>query len=119
MNINLHTGEGLDITFIDEHMERLCVDEKYMVKTLGKLCAKKLRTRLNELSVAANLNELVTGRPHPLYGKFEGCVGLELHGGYRLVVRPDHTPVPTLKDGGLDRKSVTCVIVIYVGDYHD
>lgn len=109
----------MDIVFEDKDVERLCSDEKHMMKMLGKACAKKLQTRLNELCVAANLDEVVSGRPHPLRGDFEGCFGLDLKGGNRLVIRPNHSPPPLLEDGGLDRKSVTSVCVVFVGDYHD
>lgn len=109
----------MDIVFDDKDVERLCSEEKHMMKKLGKACAKKLQIRLNELYVAANLEEVVSGRPHPLHGDFEGCFGLDLKGGNRLVIRPNHSPPPLLEDGGLDRKSVTSVCVVFVGDYHD
>lgn len=109
----------MDIVFKDKDVGRLCSDEKHMVKKLGKPCAKKLQTRLSELCVAANLSEVVSGRPHPLQDDFEGCFGLELAGGNRLVIRPNHSPPPLLEDGGLDRKLVTSVCVVFVGDYHD
>lgn len=109
----------MDIAFKDKDVERLCSDEKHMTKKLGKSSAKKLRTRLTELCVAANLDEVVSGRPHLLYNDFEGCIGLELAGGMRLVIEPNHSPLPLLDDGGLDRKLITSVCVVFVGDYHD
>jgi len=115
----LSQGGVLDIGFKDKDVERLCSDVKHMTKKLGKPSAKKLRTRLNELWVAANLSEVVSGRPHPLHNEFEGCFGLELAGGMRLVIEPNHSPLPLLDDGGLDRKLITSVCVVFVGDYHD
>jgi len=41
-----------------------------------------------------------------------------LHANWRLVFRPNHNPLPQLKDGGLDLSAVTSIELIEVVDYH-
>jgi proteic killer suppression protein len=56
---------------------------------------------------------------HQLTGDRAGQFALKLDGAYRLIVRPDHDPVPVLDDGGIDESQVTGVLVIEVVNYHD
>lgn len=109
----------MDIQFSDRQVRKLCEDASVARKKLGAEVAKKLQIRLNELRVAAHLDELVTGRPHPLKGDLRGCFGITLHGGVRLVIRPAHDPLPLRPGGDLDRRSVTAVTIESIGDYHD
>ena len=88
-----------------------------MGKELGAKSARKLRARLADLRAAANVSQVKRGRPHPLKGKFDGC--LDLDSGHRLVIRPVDNPPPTRPDGGLDWSQVEAVLVTYIGDYHD
>ena len=47
-------------------------------------------------------------------GQFHIVVG----GGLRLYFEPDHSPLPTVNDGGLDRKKVTAIKILEVDDKH-
>ncbi len=38
--------------------------------------------------------------------------------GLRLYFEPDHSPLPTVDDGGLDRKKVTAIRILEVDDKH-
>lgn len=109
----------MEINFINHDLRTLCEQEKLAVKKLGKPCARKLRTRLADLIAAAHVRELVAGRPHPLSGDRQGQFALDLHGGIRLVFKPDHEPVPALADGGIDWTQVSRIIIVFIGDYHD
>lgn len=59
------------------------------------------------------------GRCHELKADRQGQLAIELHGGKRLILAPNHDPVPCKPDGGLDWARVTCVTIIEVVDYHD
>ena len=109
----------MDIHFASVEIQKLCEEETFATRKLGRAVATRLRIRLNELAAAANLSELISGKPHPLKGDFSGCFGIRLDGACRIVVRPDHDPVPTLESGGIDRTLVTIVCVEFIGDYHD
>ncbi len=43
---------------------------------------------------------------------------MSLWGSYRLVFVPDHDPIPTRADGGIDRTLVTKISITEVVDYH-
>jgi proteic killer suppression protein len=44
---------------------------------------------------------------------------MALWGANRLVFEPDHDPIPTLEDGGIDQSAVTRIKILEVVDYHD
>lgn len=60
----------------------------------------------------------VPGNCHALTGDRKGHFAMNLDGGLRLVFEPDHDPLPSLPDGGLDRKDVTRIRVLEVVNYH-
>lgn len=109
----------MEIHFKDKKIRDLCEKQAVAQKKLGTDCARKLRTRLNELEAAARVTDLVAGRPHSLEGDRAGQFALDLAGGWRLVFAPDHDPCPTHADGGIDWARVTIVCIEYIGDYHD
>ena len=100
-------------------MRSLCEQQGVALKALGKPSARKLCTRLADIAAAANVRELIAGRPHPLKGDRSGQFALDLHGGVRLVFEPANDPVPHHDEGGVDWAQVTQVRIIFKGDYHD
>jgi len=111
----------VEIAYGDKSLERLCNDDAHAKKKLGPLNAKKLRARLDDLDAAATLAVMRTlpGGCHELKADLAGCLGIDLHKGFRIVITPGHDPVPIKGDGGLDWALVTAVRVVKIGDYHD
>jgi len=109
----------LDVDILDDDLRTLCEQQRLAVRALGAPCARKLRSRLADLLAASHVQDLVAGHPHPLVGDRLGQFAVSLHGGVRLVLEPNHEPVPIFKDGGIDWAQVTRVRIIYIGDYHD
>lgn len=111
----------MDILFASKKLEQLCHDEKVGTRTLGAPSARKLRTRLDDLIAAANLDYMrkLPGRFHGLSKERAGQFALDLHGGCRLVLEPASSPLPKRSDGTLDLTKVTTIRVVEVGDYHD
>ena len=109
------------ITFATEELEKLCNDGRYAVRRLGAMSAKQLRRRLDDLHAAPDLLEMrgAPGRCHELKGDLAGCLAMDLHGGWRLIFKPDHEPILTKPDGGLDWGAVTAIQVQSIEDYHD
>jgi len=108
----------MDILFKDRRLERLCREEKKMVRELGASVAKKLKARLKDLSAANHMGEIKTGRPHLLTGNFSGCMALDLGGLIRLVFEAADDPLPFRSDNSIDWFKVTRVRVVFIGDYH-
>lgn len=109
----------MNILFASSKEERLCTDTKAAARQFGAKVAKLLQKRLAQLEAAPTLADFIFGNPHPLYRDFDGCIGIWIDGGHRLVVRPANEPLPLLTDGGLDRANITIICIEYVGDYHD
>jgi len=109
----------LDIEIPDDDLRVICEQERAATRALGRPCARRLRTRLADLVAAVNVQELITGRPHPLKGDRSGQFSLDLYGGVRLVFVPANDPLPEQDDGGINWRGVTRVRIVFIGDYHD
>ncbi len=91
-----------------------------MQKHWGKN-ARRLKLRLAELRAAVTLQDICRTPParcHELTGDRKGQLSVDLQYPYRLIFKPDHSPLPRKADGGLDLDRVTKVIVIEVVDTH-
>jgi proteic killer suppression protein len=60
----------------------------------------------------------VPGNCHQLQANRSGEFAISLWGSYRLIFQPAQTPLPTLRDGGVDRTRVTKIEIKEVVDYH-
>ena len=97
----------------------MCERQRVAERKFGPDCARRLRSRLADLEAVTCVTELVAGRPHPLHGVWAGLLALDLTGGRRIVLAPDHDPVPLSQDGSTDWAQVTRVSVVFIGDYHE
>jgi proteic killer suppression protein len=107
------------LSFASTALQTLCEQEKRARRDLGPDAAAKLKRRLADLEAAANVAELVAGRPHPLTGDRSGQYAVDLAGALRLVFVADHDEMPRHGDGGINWLKVTSVKIVFVGDYHD
>ena len=111
----------MEVSFASKSMQKRCSQEKALQKHWGKNLARKLKQRLAELRAATTLQDIGRTPParcHEPKGKRKGQLSVYLEHPYRLIIKPDHSPLPRKKDGGLDWESVTKVVVIEVVDYH-
>ncbi len=109
---------ALKINFKNKKVRELCEKKAVAQQKLGAACARKLRTRLDDLEAAITVTDLVAGNPHPLVGDRAGQFAVDLAGGWRLVFSPDNEPCPHRQDGSIDWSEVTIVCIEYIGDYH-
>lgn len=109
----------MKINFKDKNVRELCEKQAVAVKKLGPICARKLRSRLDDLDAAERVSDLIAGNPHPLKGNRLGQFALDLAGGFRLVFQAASDPIPRHEDGGIDWTQVTIVCIEFIGDYHD
>ncbi|MDR0849205.1 MAG: type II toxin-antitoxin system RelE/ParE family toxin [Propionibacteriaceae bacterium] len=95
-----------DIDYADKHIERLCTDERFMVKGLGAEVAKQLKRRIAELRWAPVVEDLLmtTGRWEELTGDRLGQWSARLGRNWRLIVEAN--------------RGDTLIIVIEAIDYH-
>ncbi len=111
----------MEIHFVSRKMQKLCNSAKQMRAKLGSRNADKLKQRLAELAAAESLDDvsrLPPARCHELGQDRKGQLAVDLVHPKRLIFRPDHDPLPTREDDGLDWKQVTRILVIEMVDYH-
>lgn len=109
----------MNIVFSSTKLKELCEQERVATRKLGKSCFRKLKARLTDILAAANVSELVAGRPHPLERDRLGQFAVDLSGGKRLVFECANDPEPLNDAGGIDWARVTVVRIVFIGDYHD
>jgi toxin HigB-1 len=115
-----HQGVVIDISWSDNKLRKSCASDKQGLKKFGADHWKLLRRRLESLLAAPTLKDMdgVPGRCHPLKADRRGQFAVCLWGSYRLIFVPDHDPIPTLADGGIDPQQVTQILIEEVTDYH-
>lgn len=107
------------ISFKNQALRRQCLEEAEATRSLGRVLAKKLRSRLADLDAAESVSALVVGRPHSLKHAQEGQLALDLNSMQHLVFEPVEVPPPLAADGSVDWSQVRSVRIVYIGDYHD
>ena len=110
----------MDVRFSTERLKKICESKAERVRRFGVPTATKLKTRLDDLDAAANLNDLrnLPGHWEELTGDRKGEFSCRLAGALRLIVKPTKQPPPRKADGGLDWHAINSVTVIEVVDYH-
>lgn len=114
----------MDISFSNKKLEKSFNEGARLVKIHGDLRAKKIRIRMKELRAAESLMDFwppksPPGRCHELTkGQRSGQLSVDLDHPYRLIFTPDHDPVPTRKEGGLDWSQITSIKILGVEDTH-
>ena len=111
----------MEISFQSRKLEKECNNDRLLQKTHGKLRAKLIRRRLDDLRDVENLavmRAIVRGRCHELKGNLAGCVAIDLDGPFRLIFEPAHDPIPIKGGGGLDWVRITAIRILRIEDYH-
>lgn len=110
------------LSYASDKLRAEFLDARLLQRNRGAVQAKKIGLRISTILAARHLGELrppTPGRFHPLTADKAGWIACDLDGPYRLILEPDHSPLPTLPDGGLDWNQVTCVKILGVLDYHE
>jgi proteic killer suppression protein len=110
------------IEFTSNKMQKICSNEKDMVKAIGCEQANKLKQRMMELLAANCLEELTKHPParfHQMTGNNRlGQFTVDLVYPYRLVFVPNNDPIPLLTDGGYDLKKIDSIKILEIADTH-
>lgn len=111
----------MKLEFLDPKFQAVCLDNRLAVKAYGAESAKKLKARLDDLDAAHCMEVMrsLPGRWEELKRDRAGQFSVRLHGGLRLIVKPQKMPPPTKPDGGLDWLATDSLYLLEVVDYHD
>jgi proteic killer suppression protein len=111
----------VDILFKERKFEKQCNQRSELVRAHGGRRAELIRARLDALRAATCLEDLrhVPGRLHELKGNRKGQLSFDLDHPYRLIFIPNHKPVPSTEDGGMDWRRVAAVKILGIEDTHE
>jgi plasmid maintenance system killer protein len=111
----------MEIIFKSKKFQKICNSEKELIRAYGKNCARKIRSRLDDLQAAINLEAFRTlpGRCHELKGNKKWQLSLDLEHPLRLIFEPLNQDIARKEHGGMDWNLVTAVEIINVEDTHD
>jgi proteic killer suppression protein len=108
------------ITFKTKHLKKCANNERYALKSLGKIRAKRLKIRLDDLYGAISLEDVrhLPGRYHELSEDRKGQWACDLDHPYRLIFKPHEYPVPTNETGRYVWMEIVGIEIIEIADYH-
>jgi len=110
----------IHVAWLNRKLEKITTSDRAGRKHFGAQRWALVRRRVAQLEGAPTLKDLdgAPGHPHQLGADRPEQFAMNLDGPYRLVFAPNHDPIPTLDDGGIDRGMVTKVLVLEVTNYH-
>ena len=111
----------MEITFRTRKLAAIFNSARALQKEYGDRMARAVSSRMAVLEAADMLAEAGERPPlglHQLTGDLGGSFAVNLVHPYRLILRPNHDPVPLKVDGGIDLAQVTAITIIDVVDYH-
>ena len=112
----------MDIIFKSSKLRKELSESRQTERRHGERRAKLLRSRLDSMAAADNLDHLRSlpqTNAHELTQNRAGQLAVDLDQPFRLIFEPANDPVPRKADGGLDWTQVTAVRILDVIDYHD
>lgn len=110
----------MQIGYKNNKLEKSLSSPREIVKNYG-IRAKNVNQRMEDLKAVSNLFDLSLfpqANLHELKGDKNGSLAVDISANYRIILKPDHTPIPKKEDGGLDWKAVTKIIITEIIDYH-
>lgn len=101
-------------------LRKLLLNEKKLVMELGKLRARKLQLRLEQLRFAETLADIrhMPGNYHELAGDRKGQFACDLDQPYRLIFRPMLSDQQAPESKSLIWSKSTSVEILEITDYH-
>ncbi len=112
----------MDISF---NSSKLCArmnDLNSLKRYYGDNRAGKIMERLQVLAAADSLYEfepdLKPERCHELKGERKGQFSMDLNHPLRLIFKPDHDIESIMKNGVIDWRSITRIVILEVVDPH-
>lgn len=112
----------MDIVFKNDKLAKEFNDQRALLRNRGQRQGRLIMQRLAELRAAdtlAIMRVIPRARCHELRGDRKRELSVDLDHPYRLIFVPEHDPMPTVSDGGLDWPKVTRIKILGVEDTHE
>lgn len=111
----------MKINFLSGRDKEFFENSRQLIKVHGASAAKRLAQRLDDLDAAQSMEDMraLPGHWEELKKERAGQFSARLHGGLRLIVKPQKQPPPVKPDGGLDWRAIDSIYIVEVVDYHE
>ncbi len=111
----------MKIDFLSTKDKAFFENSKQVAKTYGPESDKKFKIRMDDLDAARSMEDMrnLSGHWEELKKDRAGQFSARLHGGWRLIVKPQKQPPAIKSDGGLDWRAIDSIYIVEVVDYHD
>ena len=110
----------MEIEYKTNKLEKSLASPRDILANYG-IRAKLVKQRMDEFKAAVTLHDILLlpkANLHQLTQKYTGCLAVDISANYRIIIEPNHNPVPLKDDNGLDYKSVTKIKILEIVDYH-
>lgn len=110
----------MKIDFKKNKIRKALSDVREMQKAFG-IMAKKVSQRMEQLRAAPTLADMQSyqaARCHELKGERKGEWAIDISVNHRMIFEINQQPVPLNKDGSVDTKKVTDIMIIETTNYH-
>ncbi len=111
----------MEITFKTNKLQKIFSSSSSLIQEYGVDRGKAIKKRINFIMSATNLAEIPTDKPfrrHSLKGKRKGLFAIDINKNYRLIFKPNNTPLTNDKNFGLNLSLITSIKILDVEDYH-
>lgn len=110
----------MEVHFATKKLVDTLSNDKQRVRAYGAAEAKRIATRLNQITWAEDLESLrnAPGGYHELRENRAGQLAVSITRNLRLVFKPTEDPPPAKGDGGLDWQAIRAITILEVTDYH-
>lgn len=108
---------NVQLSFAKKSLRELCESRATAIRKVGPTVAGRLRRRLADLRAAANVKDLVAGRPRQLDGAQH--IAVDLGDGFRLVFCANHQTVPMTDASTVDWARVDRIQILRVENNDD
>lgn len=105
----------MDISCRNKKLKKLLESKNALIKKYGKVRAKKIATRMQNLQDLDCLEDVPCQPPcrrHQLVKDRDEEFTVDIEKQWRIVFQPYHEPIPRKSDGGIDLKQVTHILIL-------
>jgi proteic killer suppression protein len=111
----------MEIRFKTKKLVKVLGSEKETFRSYGPDNGKRIQRRLQNIlhsETLEYLSKLPQTRVHELTGNLDETISVDVKHPYRLLMVPDHDPIPRKEDGGFDWSRITKVMITEIRDTH-
>ena len=104
----------MELAFSTKKLRVVCEIESKAIDLLGNDAAKRLQSRLADLSAVSVVTELIAGKPQECLFKNQESFTIEVFDNYKIFFQANHVNTPLLPSGGCDWAKVSRIKIVSI-----